>query len=318
MKALGTGHVPTGRWRCEIKFDGYRAVAVLNAGNVELWSRNHKPFTSDYPEVVAALSRLKCSNAVLDGEIVALDDAGRSRFQLLQGRDLRERPVIVFYVFDVMHLNGCSTVDLTLEERQRLLGRLLAKCAASVQLSMGFDDVAPGDFFEVAREHGLEGIIAKKIGSRYEPGVRSGAWLKCKVVGEQEFVIGGFTPPQGSRPFFGAILVGYYQDGTLLYAGKVGAGFNYALLKSLHSEFLKRELSECPFANLPIARKPRFDRGMTAGEMKTVRWIKPELIAQVKFAEWTDDGILRHPVFLGLRNDKAAKDVRREPAGIER
>jgi bifunctional non-homologous end joining protein LigD len=138
------------------------------------------------------------------------------------------------------------------------------------------------------------------------------------VQGEQEFVIGGFTPPQRSRPHFGAILIGYYERGKLVYAGKVGTGFNHRLLESLHAEFLKRPLKECPFSNLPMERKPRFGNGMTRSEMRKVTWVKPELVAQIKFAEWTNDGILRQPVFLGLRADKAAKSVRREAAAVGR
>ncbi|MDF3059271.1 MAG: ATP-dependent ligase [Rariglobus sp.] len=317
MKALGSEQVPAGHWRCEIKFDGYRAVAVLNGGKVELWSRNHKPLDADYPEVVAALARVKCRNAVLDGEIVALDSAGRSRFQLLQGRDLGERPKIVFYIFDLMHLDGRATVDLPLEERQKLMSGLLKKPRIPLQVSPWFDDVEPVEFLKAARAQGLEGIILKRPGSLYESDRRSGAWLKCKVHGEQEFVIGGFTPPQRSRPHFGAILIGYYQRGKLLYAGKVGTGFNHRLLTSLHGEFLKRQRAECPFSNLPMERKPRFGNGMTRSEMKKVTWIKPELVAQIKFAEWTNDGILRQPVFLGLRADKAAKNVRREAGAAD-
>lgn len=312
MKALGTEGVPEGEWRCEIKFDGYRAIAVLNDGEVELWSRNHKPLDVDYPELVAALSRLKCRSAVLDGEIVALDEAGRSRFQLLQGRDVGERPTLAMYVFDLLHLDGKTTTGLPLEERQAMLARLLKKPKFPLQLSPWFDDVEPAQLLESAREQGLEGIIAKKRGSVYDVGRRTGAWLKCKVHAEQEFVIGGFTAPQNSRPHFGAILVGYHERGKLLYAGKVGTGFNHRLLETLHGEFLKRERAACPFANLPMERRPRFGNGMTKAEMKKVTWIKPELVAQVKFAEWTDDGILRQPVFLGLRTDKPAKAVVRE------
>lgn len=317
MKALGIDHVPEGKWRCEIKFDGYRAVAVINDGEVKLWSRNHKPLDLAYPELREALARLKCRNAVLDGEIVALDEEGRSRFQLLQGRDLGERPPIAFYLFDVMHLDGKATTDLPLEERQRLLAKLLKKPKAPLQLSPWFDDVDAAEFLQAAREKGLEGIIAKRPGSLYEVGRRSGDWLKCKVHGEQEFVIGGFTPPQNSRPYFGAVLIGYYEKGKLLYAGKVGTGFNHRLLASLHAEFMKRTRETCPFENLPQARKPRFGNGMTRGEMKKVTWLEPELVAQVKFAEWTNDGILRQPVFLGLRADKTAKAVRREAGGVE-
>ncbi len=316
MKALASAEAPVGRWRCEIKFDGYRALAVLNSGEVELWSRNHNLLNTDYPEVVAALARVKCRSAVVDGEIVALDSAGRSHFQLLQGRELGERPVIAFYVFDILHLDGKSLTALPLEERQEVLRRVLKKTKFPLRLSPWFDDVEPADFLDSAREQGLEGIITKRLGSSYESGRRSGAWLKCKVVGEQEFVIGGFTPPQRSRPFFGAILIGYYQRGKFLYAGKVGTGFNHDLLKLLHGEFLKRKRAECPFLNLPMERRPRFGTGMTRTEMKKVTWVKPELVAQIKFTEWTNDGLLRQPVFLGLRTDKAAKDVRREVGAV--
>ena len=315
MKALGTENVPTGHWRCEIKFDGYRAVAVLNGGAVELWSRNHKELDSDYPEIAAALARVKCRNAVLDGEIVALDAAGRSRFQLLQGREVGERPTIVYYVFDIMHLDGRDLTALPLEDRQKILATLLRKPKRPLQLSPWFD-VEPKDLMQAARQQGLEGIVAKRPDSVYESDRRSGAWLKCKVHGEQEFVIGGFTLPQNSRQYFGAILIGYHRQGKLLYAGKVGTGFNHRLLESLHAQFIKRRRADCPFANLPMERRPRFGTGMTRSEMNKVTWIKPELVAQIKFAEWTNDGILRQPVFLGLRKDKAAKDVRREASPV--
>lgn len=311
MKALGSEQVPGGHWRCEIKFDGYRAEAVLNTGVVELWSRSHKELNTDYPEVTAALARVKCRNAVLDGEIVAMDSAGRSRFQLLQGRGVGKRPVIVFYIFDVMHLDGKNLTALPLEDRQKILAALLKKPTPPVQVSPWFE-VEPKELMQAARRQGLEGIVAKRPGSVYESGRRSGSWIKCKVQGEQEFVIGGFTPPQRSREFFGAILIGYYQRGKLLYAGKVGTGFSHRLLESLHAEFTKRQRADCPFANLPMERKARFGTGMTRSEMGKVTWIKSELVAQIKFAEWTNDGILRQPVFLGLRKDKAAKDVRRE------
>ena len=154
-------------------------------------------------------------------------------------------------------------------------------------------------------------INAKQAGSQYEPDRRSGLWLKCKVHGEQEFVIGGFTPPKNSRPHFGALLVGYYDGGKLMYAGKVGSGFDHARLAALHRAFLQRATPACPFANLPA---PRSGRGatMTASAMREVTWVKPELVAQIRFTEWTDDGLLRHPVFLGLRTDKRATEVVRE------
>lgn len=323
MKARSSDAVPTGTWRLEVKLDGYRTIAVLRGGEIELWSRNHKSLTPDYPEIVAGLRSVRCRSAVIDGEIVALDAEGRSRFQLLQGRSLSAvRPVIVFYVFDLLQLNGRSLLALPIETRQEALQTLVGSTKGVVRVSPVFD-MAPAKLLAAVRAHGLEGIIAKRPGSPYEPDRRSGAWLKCKVHGEQEFVIGGFTPPKRSRPNFGAILVGIFDGARLLYAGKVGSGYDHARLKSLHEEFLRRRAAECPFADLPRERKPRFGAGMTAREMREVTWLKPDLVCQVRFTEWTDDGLLRHPVFLGLRNDKRAKEVVREapplrPAGRAR
>jgi bifunctional non-homologous end joining protein LigD len=315
MKALSVDAVPEGRWRLEVKLDGYRAVAVINGGEIQLWSRNRKLLTADYPEVVDALKKLRCSNATLDGEIVALDKAGRSRFQLLQGRNITgARPNVVYYVFDLLHLDGRSWIKMPIEERQAALEKLAASMPGAIRFSPVFER-KPADLLAAVQKQGLEGIIAKRPGSLYEPDQRSGTWLKCKVHGEQEFVIGGFTPPRNSRPYFGAILVGYYDGDELLYAGKVGSGYNFALLKSLHGEFMKRKRADSPFANLPTSR-PRFGTGMTAGEMRKVTWVKPELVCQVRFTEWTDDGMLRHPVFLGLRHDKAAREVVREAAPL--
>lgn len=311
MKALGVAAVPSGVWQCEIKYDGYRALALLNEGGAELWSRNRKELSADYPEVVAALEKVSCRSAILDGEIVALDAAGRSRFQLLQGRDLGERPTLAYYVFDLVELDGISLRDEPIEERRQVLERLLGKAKRPLQLSPVFA-VEPAEFMTAVREQQLEGLIAKRPGSLYEAGQRSGAWVKCKILNEQEFVIGGFTAPRNSRQFFGAILVGHYQRGKLLYAGKVGTGFDYKLLKSLHAQFAKRVREDCPFANLPMTRKPRFGQGMTRSEMRKVTWLRPDLVAQIRFGEWTHDGLLRQPVFVGLRKDKKARDVRRE------
>lgn len=316
MKARSTDTVPAGTWRLEVKLDGYRTIAVLRDGEIELWSRNHNSLTRDYPEIVAGLKSLRCRSAVIDGEIVALDAEGRSRFQLLQGRgNSAVRPSIVFYVFDLLQHDGRSLLSLPIEQRQEALQQLVGKRGGVVRVSPVFE-MAPARLLAAVRAKGLEGIIAKQPGSLYEPDRRSGAWLKCKVHGEQEFVIGGFTPPKRSRPNFGAILVGTFDGARLLYAGKVGSGYDHARLKSLHEEFLRRRTPVCPFADLPRERKPRFGAGMTAREMREVTWLKPELVCQVRFTEWTDDGLLRHPVFLGLREDKRAKDVVREAAPV--
>ena len=164
------------------------------------------------------------------------------------------------------------------------------------------------------RKRGLEGIIAKKLDTKYEIGLRTGSWVKIKVVNEQEFVIGGYTAPKGSRDFFGAILVGYFEDGKLIFASKVGTGFNQALLGSMHKQFQKIQRDDCPFVNLPEKRSGRYGQGVTAAEMKRCRWIEPKLVAQIHFTEWTRDGHLRHPVFIGLREDKKPAEVTREKA----
>lgn len=319
MKALGIEVVPTGKWKLELKYDGFRAVAVLNEGEVELWSRNYKPLGPHYPEVVAALEKLDLGSAVLDGEIVALDEAGRSRFQLLQSRGMTAaRPHIVYYIFDVMEHEGVSLLHEPLETRQALVGKILGRSEKGVLRRSPVFEVAPEKLLAEVSKQGLEGIIAKMPGSLYEPGRRSGQWLKCKVNSEQEFVIGGFTPPQRTRPYFGAILVGYYDRGGLRYAGKVGSGFNRKLLASLHAEFLRRKIAGSPFVDLPLQRRSRYGQGMTAAVMKHVTWVKPELVAQVRFTEWTNEGSLRHPVFLGLRPDKRASEVVREAAAVQR
>jgi bifunctional non-homologous end joining protein LigD len=313
MKALGVpGLPPDDAWHGEIKFDGYRAIAIHDGSTAALWSRNRKPL--DYPSLLAALAKLRCTSAVLDGEIVALDAKGNSRFQLLQNH-AEGGGAVVYYVFDLLQLNGRSLLDMPIEQRRKLLEKFIGKAKGAVRLSPMFA-VPPAKLLAVAKASGLEGIILKRRESLYEAGQRSGAWLKVKNINEQEFVIGGFTPPQHSRQSFGALLVGYYQGGKLRYAGKVGSGFNGALLRSLHARLLAKARQTCPFCDLPLERKSRFGTGMPLSEMAKVTWVKPDLVAQVKFTEWTNDGLLRQPVFLGLRKDKPAKQVRREAGAV--
>lgn len=318
MKALAVEQVPAGKWRLEIKFDGYRALALIRPGSVTLWSRNRKNLSADYPEVTAALRRLRCRDAVIDGELVALDAAGRSSFQLLQQRSTRgARPPLHFYAFDLLRLNGRSLLETPLEKRQATLAKLVGRGTDVVRLSPVFD-VPPEQLLAAAREQQLEGIIAKRAGSAYEPGRRSGAWLKCRLAAEQEFVIGGLTEPQGSRAHFGALLVGYYETGKLLCAGKVGTGFDAKRLREIAARLQPMRIEACPFANLPATRRSRFGAGLTAAALRRVTWVKPAVVCQVRFTEWTDDGMLRHPVFLGLREDKKARDVRREQLARDR
>jgi bifunctional non-homologous end joining protein LigD len=321
MKALGVSELPGDDWLLEIKYDGFRALAILRDQEVELWSRNEKQFTSNYPEVVAALEKLACKQAVLDGEIVALDEQGRPRFQLLQGRGTGRRPPIFYYVFDLLHLDGKSFLDEPIEARRAVLEKLLKRAPGVIKLSPVFD-VSADELLEQARQQGLEGIIGKRKGSRYEPGKRSGAWVKKRIATEQEFVVGGFTEPQGARTHFGALLVGYYEGEDLIYAGKVGTGFNSKSLQALHAQFKKRARADCPFVNVAGRARagatnskkgsaaPRYL--LTAADQRGVTWLEPELVAQIKFSEWTRDGLLRQPVFLGLREDKRAREVVRE------
>ena len=306
-------HPRAGAWRCEIKFDGYRALAGVQRGRApRLWSRNEKSLAEDYPEVVAALAKLPCRDALIDGEVVALDASGRSHFQLLQQRAVAEaRPPICYYAFDLVQLDGRSLRDEPIEVRRAALDKLFAKAPEPLRLSTVFT-VAPAELLREAKRLGLEGIVAKAAGSAYESGRRSGAWLKCRISSEQEFVIGGYTPPEGSRTHFGALLVGYYAGGKLMYAGKVGTGFDRRKLGELHARFVPRARANCPFANLPATNRPRFGEAMNAAAMRRVHWLKPDLVCQVRFSEWTGDGRLRQPVFLGLRKDKRATEVVRE------
>lgn len=311
MKALGGGVISGDDWLLEIKYDGYRALGIKRGSEAELWSRNEKPLGGSYPEIADAMAKLKCESAVIDGEIVALDESGRPTFQLLQGREMgQERPPIFYYVFDLLNLDGRSFLGEPIETRKEVLARLIRKAPEAIRLSPVFDET-PDVLLAEVRKQGLEGIIGKRRGSLYEPGRRSGAWLKQRIAVDQEFVIGGYTPPQGGRTHFGALLVGFYEGDQLMYAGKVGTGFNGKLLASLHARFRKLKIERCPFANLPT-KKPRYGQGMTASAMREVTWLKPELVAQVKFSEWTRDAMLRQPVFLGLREDKRAREVVRE------
>ena len=313
MKALLVDSPPSGDWIYEIKFDGFRAIAFRDAHGTRLLSRNNKDFAQKFPEIVEAISALAADDVILDGEIVALDDQGRSSFQLLQAHDLgTDRPPLFFYVFDLLQLNGKKLQSLPLTKRKAVLEKLLSKDAPAAlrySASLGND---PDTLLAQAKKLGLEGLIGKRPDSPYEPGKRSGAWIKLKLHREQEFVIGGYTPPGGSRTHFGALLVGVYEGKQLKFAGKVGTGFNAKLLRSLHAEFQKISSDTCPFVDLPDKRPGRYGAGVTAAEMRRCHWVKPLMVAQIKFTEWTNDHRLRHPVFLGLREDKSAADVVRE------
>lgn len=301
-----------GDWMYEIKFDGIRALAIKNGNKVSLMSRNQNELGARYPQIVAIVKELSVNDCVLDGEVVALDEKGRSSFQLLQALEMegRKSPVY-YYVFDLLQAEGKTLLSLPLERRKELLAAIRQGTGDPLRYS---DEIggAPEALLREIKRVGLEGIVGKQRQSIYEPGRRSGAWIKLKCVNQQEFVIGGYTPPAGSRKYFGALLVGYYRQGRLCFAGKVGTGFNAKMLAALHKQFQKEKRPDCPFVDLPSKQGGKWVQGITPGEMRKCVWINPVFVGQVKFAEWTRDGKLRQPVFLGLREDKKAKEVVRE------
>jgi len=294
-------------WEFEIKLDGIRAIGIKNGKSVHLFSRRPRELTEDFTEIANALTKLSSKQFVVDGEIVAFDDEGRTSFQILQNRG-QEAIETHFILFDLIRLNGKSLISSPLAERRAQLQKLLAKARAPLKFSESLD-APPKKIWTEIKRLGLEGIIAKRVDSKYEPGRRGGAWLKVKAQNEQEFVIGGYTPSQGSRKFFGSIFVGHYENGKLMFASGVGSGFTHRTLEMLFKQFQKLRTPNCPFANLPW-RKSR--GGFSMADMRRATWLEPKLVCQVKFFEWTRDGNLRQPVFLGLREDKKLAEVVRE------
>jgi bifunctional non-homologous end joining protein LigD len=303
-----------GDWSYELKFDGIRACAIKNDSKVSLISRNGNELGARYSEVAEAVKNLPVDECVIDGEVVALDAEGRSSFQLLQGLEMEARKSpVCFYVFDLLQLSGRSLVGLPLTARKQLLAQLCDGVGDPIRFSGEIGGDATALLGEVKRR-GLEGLIGKQRVSVYEPGMRSGAWIKLKCLIEQEFVIGGFTPPQGARQHFGAVLVGYSEKKKFLFAGKVGTGFDTKSLAALHKKLKSEKRDDCPFADLPSKQGGQWVQGITPAMMRKIEWVNPVFVCQVRFAEWTRDGKLRQPVFLGLRDDKKPGDVVRETA----
>lgn len=301
-----------GDWLYELKFDGIRAIAIKTGEKVNLLSRNKNELRARFPEIAEAVKKLAIHECVIDGEVVALDEEGRSSFQLLQAHEMEGRKApICYYVFDLMQLEGRSLIKLPLTQRKEILAKICKPAGDPIRFSGEIGSDASKLLAEVKRR-GLEGIVGKQRESVYEPGRRSGAWIKLKCANEQEFVIGGYTPPGGSRKYFGAILVGYYKEKKLLFAGKVGSGFTGKTLSILYKKFQKEARAGCPFADLPSKQGGQWVQGITPSMMKKMHWVNPTFVAQIKFAEWTRDGKLRQPVFLGLRDDKNPKEITRE------
>lgn len=307
MMAVPASSLPEGpEWSYEVKWDGYRAQAVKRGATVTLASRNLRNITRQFQAIASAVAGIRARDAVLDGEIVALAADGRPSFQGLHHADF-EGLSLVYYAFDLLHVDGRDLVREPLDVRRAALGRAIAGTAVLAS------DPLPGTPAQIAsavRELGLEGVVAKRRRSAYAAGRRSDAWVKVRFATHQELVIGGYKP---SGSTFDSILVGYYgQTGKLLAAGKVRNGFTPRVRAQLLAAMAPLATRRCPFANLPSAKTGRWGEGVTAEEMSALRWVRPTLVAEISFTEWTRDASLRHAAFVALRDDKAPRDVVRE------
>jgi DNA ligase D-like protein (predicted ligase) len=308
MECLPVGRLREGsQWAYEIKLDGFRAVAVKSV-RVNLYSRRKKSFNSQYPYLVEALRDLP-DETVVDGEVVAVDDAGRPNFHLLQ-QFRSHAPRIRYFIFDILVFKGRDLTDLPLTERRKILSMLKLK-SPRIAISEQFR-VSARAMLAGVRKQQLEGAIAKRTDSRYESGKRTGAWSKYRVNRSQEFVIGGFVP--GSHGF-DSIVVGYYNGPDLVYVARVRNGFVPASRRQVFARIRHLQSPTMPFANLPDEHVSRWGESLTAEKMKECVWLRPEAVAQIEFLEWTDADRLRHSKFVGLREDKNARQVVKEHGG---
>lgn len=307
MMATAARELPTGPdWSYEVKWDGYRAQIVKDGARIALASRNLKDMTGTFAGVAAAAARMHAKSAIVDGEVVALDREGRPSFQALH-HWATEGVAIVFYAFDLLHLDGRSLVKTPLVERRAALARVVR--GTDLLLSEALPG-APSEITAAVKQLGLEGIVAKRRRSLYEPGRRSDAWIKVRFAQHQELVVGGYKPsPNG----FDSLVVGYY-DGSkrLLSAGKVRSGFTPRSRALLFDRLRPLAVARCPFANLPTSKSSHWGEGITAEEMALITWVKPAVVVEVAFTEWTRDGSLRHAAFVGTRDDKHAREVLRD------
>jgi bifunctional non-homologous end joining protein LigD len=294
-------------WLYEIKLDGYRALAIMSGGKLQLRSRNNNDFNTRYPQIAAALRSLP-EETVVDGEVVAIDDDGRPSFNLLQNYS-SSSTTLIYYVFDALIVEGRDVMREPLDVRRTLLEEeILPRLDEPVRYSQPLRaDLST--LIEAVKAQGLEGLVAKRRSSRYESGQRSGAWQKMRIDRGQEFVIGGYTV---GGTTFDALVFGYYEDGKLIYVARTRNGFTPASRAQLMKRFRGLETPECPFVNLPERKSGRWGAGLTAAKMADCRWLKPVLVGQFDFLEWTEDNHLRHTKFIALRDDKSSKDVRRE------
>jgi bifunctional non-homologous end joining protein LigD len=305
MLAKLSNSLPRGpNWLYELKFDGYRMLAVKQRRRVTLFSRRGHVLNAQYPEVAKAFEFLP-NNTVVDGEVVAVDEKGRPSFAALQ-RSRSRRASIYFYAFDLLALDGKDVRNLSLIERRSLLQqKLFEPNRGPVRLSEVFE-VSVARLVKAVKRQGLEGIVAKREDSRYEAGQRSGAWIKFKTNKGQELVIGGYKPNGSS---FEYLLAGYYEGQKLIFVAKIKNGFVPVLKMEISRRFHRLETDVCPFANLPEPKSARRGEALTADVMRKMQWLKPKLVAQIEFTEWTENNHLRHSKFVGLRADKDPRRV---------
>ena len=292
---------PTGdEWLHEIKFDGYRIGARVKGGRTTLYSRNGKDWTHAFPDVVRAIDQLGVTDALIDGEVASVLPDGRTSFQALQNAGETKGVQVVYFVFDLLRLEGERLEHQPLETRKARLLKLVGKRKTGrIRYSAHIDGNGRAFLAEACRME-LEGIVSKCRDLPYKSG-RHGGWVKTKCILRQEFVIGGFTEPEGSRVGLGALLIGHYDGDQLLFAGKVGTGFSHSGAIELRKRLESLAQPECPFT-------PRLKGAL----IRTATWVKPKLVCEVAFTEWTSDGKIRHPSFQGLRSDKRAAQVIRE------
>jgi len=308
MLLLRTERLPEGEdWLVELKFDGYRALAIKSKGEIRLRSRNDNDFTTRYSPLAKALAAMP-DETVIDGEVVALDDDGRPSFNTVQNFGSAGAP-LHFFIFDLLILNGKDVMCEPLIKRRALLEKhVLPNLAEPIRYSPVLDGSLK-DLIQSVKAQGLEGLVAKRRDSVYEPGQRSGAWQKMRVNKGQEFVIGGYTIGGDT---FDAMVFGCYEGDRLIYVARTRNGFTPKLRAELIKRLRALETADCPFANLPEKKSGRWGAGLTAEKMRDCRWVAPILVGQFEFVEWTPDNHLRHSRFIGLREDKRPKDVVRE------
>jgi bifunctional non-homologous end joining protein LigD len=299
-------------WLHEIKFDGYSMHARLDAGRVQIVTRRGNIWTDKYPAIAEAIAALPAKNAYLDGELCGVLPDGRTAFNLIQNASDTGQGSLVFFLFDLLFVDGEDITALPLVDRKGRLKTLLKGAPTALQYNDHQIGHGPA-FHRLACEHGLEGIVSKRINGRYEPDRRT--WLKTKCLNREEFVVVGWSDPEGSRHRIGALLLGYYTpDGKLVYAGRAGTGMPDAELERLWHRLQPLTVPKMPLA-VPPPRGSRFGSPLV---LSRVHWVRPEMVVEVTYAEWTPDGLLRHVVYLGEREDKLAIEVRRDPPGIER